>query len=313
MAAVAHDMLKMVRRLGRSGDSRPIQWRPPTPLPPAQGTPWTMPWSSSPRRCGALLGSHEATFRQPVFQFLQRLCAKLRIFLIECIARQDLPKAPGSEPTEYHQSLHLSVHDGNGLYRLELAVRADTTLRQLDDFLRGMWLECCGHLSEFTILGIRYSNLAPHPDDPNAADIRADYWMEENEEHMDVAVAAVMPLDALVSYEYDYGRTTELFLENLGRHGDLVGLLRPRQPWHGNRIVVLARNEPDEECVACEGPARWRLLAPDYEAREPIPFCDECRPEAGRYQLVMNSPREGTNCYDNVMSWDGMPIGEPDF
>ena len=480
MAAVAHDMLKMVWRLGRSGDSRPIQWRPPTPLPPAQGTPWTMPWSSSPRRCGALLGSHEATFRQPVFQFLQRLCAKLRIFLIECIARQDLPKAPGSEPTEYHQSLHLSVHDGNGLYRLELAVQADTTLRQLDEFLRGMWLECCGHLREFTILGTRYSNLAPHrddpnwlsgirnrmrrelrdlgadvivttsyidrselpslldlvaspeaadesrelltlpmdgplsqgtcslcedmvndltasghlieciarqnlpngsgtdptghdqslhlwvhdgsglywmelavradttlrqldeflrgmwleccshlseftiqgtrysnlaphPDDPNAAAIRADYWMEDDEEHTDIAVADVMPMGALVSYEYDYGSTTELFLENLGRHGDLVGLLRPRQPWHGDRIAVLARNEPDEECVACEEPARWRLLASEYEAREPIPFCDECRPEAGHYQLVLNSPREGTDCYDNVMSWDGMPIGEPDF
>ena len=137
--------------------------------------------------------------------------------LSECIAQQDLPKEPGSEPTEHYQSLHLSVHDGNWLYWLELAVRADTTLRQLDDFLRGVWLECCGHLSEFTILGIRYSNLAPHRDDPNAAAIRADYWMEDDEEHMDIAVADVMPMDALVSYEYDYGSTTELFLENLGR------------------------------------------------------------------------------------------------
>ena len=23
--------------------------------------------------------------------------------------------------------------------------------------------------------------------------------------------------------------------------------------------------------------------------------------------------RDGSDCYDNVMSWDGMPIGEPDF
>ena len=178
------------------------------------------------------------------------------------------------------QSLHLSVHDGNGLYWMELAVRADTTLRQLDDFLRGMWLECCGHLSEFTIQGTRYSNLTPHPDDPNAAAIRADYWMDDDEEHMDIAVADVMPEGVEVSYEYDYGSATELFLENLGRHGDLVGLLRPHQPWHGDRISVLARNEPDEECVACQGPARWRLLSPDTEARAPIPFCDGCRPEA---------------------------------
>lgn len=65
--------------------------------------------------------------------------------------------------------------------------------------------------------------------------------------------------------------------------------------------------------MACQGPARWRLLSPISDARELIPFCDGCRPEAGRYQLVMNSPREGIDCYDNVMSWDGMPIGEPGY
>lgn len=171
--------------------------------------------------------------------------------LIECIARQDLPRASGSSPPGYDQSLHLSVHDGSGLYWMQLAVRADTTLRQLDGFLRGMWLERCGHLSEFKIQGTRYSNLAPHPDDPDADVIRADYWMEDDEVHMDVAVADVMPEGVEVSYEYDYGSTTELYLKNLGRHGDLVGLLRPRQPWHGDRVVVLACNEPDEECVAC--------------------------------------------------------------
>ena len=233
--------------------------------------------------------------------------------LIECIARQDLPIPFDMNPPGYDQSLHLSVHDGSGLYWMELAVRADTTLRQLDESLRGTWLEGCGHLSEFKIQGTRYSNLAPHPDDPNAAAIRADHWMEDDEEHMDVAVAEVIPEGVEVSHEYDYGSTTELYLKNLGRHGDLVSLLRLHQPWHGDRIAVLARNEPDEECVACQEPARWRLLAPDTDAREPIPFCDECRPEAGHYQLVMNSPREGTDCYDNVMSWDGMPIGELDY
>ena len=255
----------------------------------------------------------------PLSQGMCNLCQEMvndlsaSAHLIDCVARQGLPRASGSEPTEHRQSLHLSAHDGNGLYWMELAVRADTTLRQLDDFLRGMWLECCGHLSEFTIQGTRYSNLAPHPDDPNAAAIRADHWMDDDEEHMDIAVADVMPEGVEVRYEYDYGSTTELFLENLGRHGDLVGLLRPHQPWHGDRISVLARNEPDEECVACGEAARWRLLSPDTEARAPIPFCDGCRPEVGRYQPVMNSPREGTDCYDNVMSWDGIPIDDPEF
>ena len=208
----------------------------------------------------------------------------------------------------------MSIRAGDsGLYWLELAVRADTTLRQLDDFLRG---------HGWSAVAISASSPSRDPlFEPGAATRRPQRRRHPRRlldggrrgAH-DVAVGDAMPQGVVVSYEHDYCDTTELFLENLGRHGDLVGLLRPRQPWHGDRIAVLARNEPDEECVACEGPARWRLLALVYEAREPIPFCDECRPEAGHYQLVMNSPWEGTDCYDNVMlSWDGVPIGEPDF
>ena len=61
---------------------------------------------------------------------------------------------------------------------------------------------------------------------------------------MDIAVADAALQGVEVSYEYDYGSTTELYLENLGRHGDLVGLLRPRQPWHGNRVAALAATSP---------------------------------------------------------------------
>ena len=233
--------------------------------------------------------------------------------LIECIARQDLPKASGSDPPGHDQSLHLSVHDGSGLYWMELAVRADTTLRQLDEFLRGMWLECCGHLSEFKIQGTRYSNLAPHPDDPHADFIRSDYWMEDDEVHMDVAVADVMPEGVEVGYEYDYGSTTELYLKNLGRHGDLVGLLRPRQPWHGDWVVGAGPQRARRGVRGVPGTGALATAFSRLRGRELIPFCDGCRPEAGRYQLVMNSPREGTDCYHNVMSWDGMPIGEPDY
>ena len=32
-----------------------------------------------------------------------------------------------------------------------LAVRPTTSLRQLDQFLRNLWLECCGHMSHFQI------------------------------------------------------------------------------------------------------------------------------------------------------------------
>ncbi len=72
-------------------------------------------------------------------------------------------------------------------------------------------------------------------------------------------------------HEYDYGSPAQRCLK---RHGDC--------------IAVLSRNEPYQEWVA-----RWRLLFPDSDVREPVPCCEECRPEASRYQMAMNSPR---NC-----------------
>lgn len=60
--------------------------------------------------------------------------------------------------------LHLVVE---GIYRpsywMHLELPATTTLEDLDDFLRAIWLECCGHLSEFTIKGLSYS-AAPEDD-----------------------------------------------------------------------------------------------------------------------------------------------------
>ena len=71
-----------------------------------------------------------------------------------------------------------------------------------------MALECCGHLSQFTIQGTRYSNLAPRPNDLNASGIHADHWTEDDAEHMYVAAGDAMPMGVVVSYEYDYGDTT---------------------------------------------------------------------------------------------------------
>ena len=71
-----------------------------------------------------------------------------------------------------------------------------------------MALECCGHLSQFTIQGTRYSNLAPRPDDLNASGIHADHWTEDDAEHMCVAAGDAMPVGVVVSYEYDYGDIT---------------------------------------------------------------------------------------------------------
>ncbi len=45
----------------------------------------------------------------------------------------------------------------NPQYWMHLEMPASDTLADLDDFLRAIWLECCGHLSEFTIGGTSYA------------------------------------------------------------------------------------------------------------------------------------------------------------
>ncbi len=42
-------------------------------------------------------------------------------------------------------------------YWLHLEIPDNMTLHDLDEFLRHIWLECCGHLSRFTIEGNFYS------------------------------------------------------------------------------------------------------------------------------------------------------------
>jgi hypothetical protein len=46
----------------------------------------------------------------------------------------------------------------NAQYWMHLEMPSSDTLADLDDFLRAIWLECCGHLSEFTIGGTSYSS-----------------------------------------------------------------------------------------------------------------------------------------------------------
>ena len=46
----------------------------------------------------------------------------------------------------------------NPQYWMHLEMPASDALADLDDFLRVIWLECCGHLSEFTIGGTSYSS-----------------------------------------------------------------------------------------------------------------------------------------------------------
>lgn len=79
---------------------------------------------------------------------------KMTQHLKTCKARAALVTEQKGDPTRL---LHLMVEGTNRpSYWMHLEVPAEATLSDVDDFLRAVWLECCGHLSEFTIGGESY-------------------------------------------------------------------------------------------------------------------------------------------------------------
>ncbi|HET8846684.1 MAG TPA: hypothetical protein VFN35_34800 [Ktedonobacteraceae bacterium] len=86
---------------------------------------------------------------------------KMTVHLQNCKARLGQINSSVQTP---QRLFHIAVE---GKYRPEywihLEMPAQATLANLDEFLRAIWVECCGHLSEFTIDGAAYS--ASHASD----------------------------------------------------------------------------------------------------------------------------------------------------
>ena len=167
--------------------------------------------------------------------------------------------------------LHL-VANGYGPYWLHLEVQGDVRLTVLDAFLRAIWLECCGHMSQFCIDGADYVS--------GAAD-------ELGAKTMDVTLEDVFAPGTTCTYEYDFGTTTELTRRVVGER------LGPRQRQAGQ---VLARNTPPVfACVACGKAATQVCTQCIYDDEGWL--CDACAPEHAcgddMCLPVVNSPRVG--------------------
>jgi hypothetical protein len=156
--------------------------------------------------------------------------------------------------------------DGVPMYWLDIAARPDAKLEALDGLLRDVWLECCGHLSEFSS-GLRQK------------------------------VAMTRTVDQVLGqsgsrlgYVYDFGSSTELVVSHSG--------VIEAAPEKGVRVV--GRNEaPTWPCDVCGQPARMLCVECVYDGRG---FCCETHaPEhpCGEDMLlpVVNSPRMGVCGY----------------
>jgi hypothetical protein len=201
--------------------------------------------------------------------------------------RSCLDKADGDGPQPLIQ---LRVEGAEAkTFWLDLDVKADSKLVALDRFLRGIWLECCGHLSAFTIGLFRYESMPDHEYGPRP-DLRT------MGHRIDRALGR---LQTPFGYEYDFGSTTEL---------RIMVTARRAAPPRRNVVRLLARNtEPQWPCShpRCSHPATSICAVCVYEGSAFA--CDRhatrhtCG-EPDSWHPVVNSPRMGVCGYMGAMS-----------
>lgn len=159
----------------------------------------------------------------------------------------------------------IKVEDLSGKCWLYLDMPLNSTLKALDEFLREIWLECCGHMSAFYIK--RYQEIG------------------KSEKISSFAKGAVL------RYEYDFGSTTELkitIVENSSRKKQKKS------------VRLLARNEAYEyKCQKCGEAADYIDIEEKRTSDNPF-WCSACREKYGSEKLflpVVNSPRMGECAY----------------
>jgi predicted RNA-binding Zn-ribbon protein involved in translation (DUF1610 family) len=200
--------------------------------------------------------------------------------------RQDhaLKKLEGRGKLRKTNLFHLVVEGTDApMFWLHLEVPADATLRDLDQFLRDIWLECCGHLSAFTIENTQYEL------DTGGIDAMWPmiFGQASPPQSMQVLLSAVLRPRLKFHHEYDFGTTTHLTLKVVS---ELEGQAK------GKSVQILARNDPPPfMCENCGKPATQVCTQCMWEGEGFV--CDECAPDhsCGDEMMlpVVNSPRMG--------------------
>jgi len=186
-----------------------------------------------------------------------------------CPQREEATRAANQEPGKEQILYHLQVQDAwRGDFWLHLEMRGSATLADLDHYLRAIWLECCGHLSRFSVGGW------------GGAEIPKRRRVEQ-----------VFRLGLELTHIYDFGTSSETLIKVVdGRKG---------KPLTSHPIFLMARNDPPEaQCVECGQPASWLCLECVYELQEPGTLCDEHarmhpHDNYGEPMPLVNSPRVG--------------------
>ena len=189
--------------------------------------------------------------------------------LVTCSARQQRMAQPGNQRGKERLLYHLQVQDAwSGDFWLHLEMDGAAQLLDLDAYLRAIWLECCGHLSQFSIGG----------------------WDGEAMS-MKRKIADVFTPGSVVTHIYDFGTSSETLIKAVGT--------RSGRPLSKYPIFLMARNNPPEEvCMECQQRASALCLECVYDLEASGFLCsthaeDHPHDNYGDPMPLVNSPRVG--------------------
>jgi hypothetical protein len=192
--------------------------------------------------------------------------------LESCPQRKEAIEAADGKRGRRETLYHLIVRDAwRGDYWLHLEINGSASLVDLDEYLRAIWLECCGHLSMFSTGGWGTPEIA-----------------------MQRTVLPVFRTGDEVTHIYDFGTESQTLIKPVG--------MRKGKPLTEHPITLMARNNPFEQsCEICGQPATWMCTDCWAEKDEPAFVCDAHVADHEHFEGLMpfvNSPRVGICGYD---------------
>jgi hypothetical protein len=194
--------------------------------------------------------------------------------LSACPKRQAIIDKAEGKKVGSEKLYHLRVQDAwQKQFWLDLEMCGSSTLNDLDYYLRGIWLECCGHMSRFSIGGWQGQELGKRR-----------------------KVGAIFKPGIELTHIYDFGTESQTLIKTVET--------REGKPTTARPIALMARNiMPEAKCIQCEQSAAWLCIECLTEENIWGTLCDAHKKKHphenyGEPVRLVNSPRLGMCGYE---------------
>jgi len=194
--------------------------------------------------------------------------------LVTCPQRQEAIATAEHKKGSSEALYHLRIQDAySSQFWLDLEMRGNKTLQDLDTYLRAIWLECCGHMRQFS-LGGGFAR----------------------EVGMRRKLNDIFQPGSELTHIYDFGTSSETIVKCVE--------VREGKPLTTRAIALMARNKmPESVCIECGKPATHLCMECMIENQTAGTLCDEHtenhpHEDYGEPLELVNSPRMGMCGYD---------------